>query len=397
MKFANKILLLFIGLFAVSCVDPYQLESNTFEEALVIEATLTNQLKYQEVKISKTFKLEETLPTIVTDAEVSISDDLGNTYGFTASNGLFVSNSPFQAVTGRNYKLRIVSGGKIYESSAEILSESQPIESVTTSEESKNGERGVQIKVNSVDPTGNSKYYRYSYEETYKVIAPYWSEYVAVIEQDAEYGMSIADEIFLVPHTYEARTCYSTAYSTDLYLTKTVGLSEDRVQDFPIRFIKVTDPIIQNRYSINVIQYVQSLAAYTFYETLAELSAAGENIFSQNQPGFFYGNISSVSNPSDKVIGFFEVSGVAEKRIFFNFEDVFPNDVLPPFLFDCEIIELDSTAFGPGNRQGATLRTALLNRKALYYTHAFPIYFVVRPECADCTTFSSNVIPSFWE
>lgn len=397
MKFANKILVLFLALLATSCVDPYQLETTNFEEALVIEATLTNQLKYQQVKITKTYKLEQSQPIIVTDADVEVSDDSGNSYAFSASNGIYISDEAFQAEPGRKYKLRINSGGKIYESSTEMLSVSQPIESITTSVESVNGQRGVQIKVNSFDPTGNSKYYRFSYDETYKVVVPFWSEYVASVQSDGVSGFSVTDTIKLTPRTYEARTCYSTQKSTALIVTKTVGLSEDRILDFPIRFIKANDPIIKNRYSINVTQYVQSLAAYTFYETLSELSAAGENIFSQNQPGFFYGNITSISNPSEKVIGFFEVSGVSEKRIFFDFEDVFPNDSPPPYLYDCEIYEYDSTAFGPGNNQGSTLRSFITSGKVLYFDHAMPIYYVVKPQCGDCTSFSSNVIPSFWE
>lgn len=397
MKLIHKIAFLFAVVIFASCVDPYQLETNTFEEALVIEATLTNELKQQQVKITKTFKLEETVPQIVTNATVSISDDNGNSYNFSSSNGVYLSNSPFQAEAGRAYKLRIESDGKIYESTSEVLAESLPIESVTTTIETNNGERGVQIKVNSYDPSGNSKYYRFDYEETYKVIAPLWSEFVATIEQDDAVGWSTGDLIILTPRTYEAKTCYSTVKSTNLNVTKTVGLSEDRVQDYPIRFISVTDPIIQNRYSIKVSQYVQSLAAYTFYETLAQLSEEGENIFSQNQPGFFYGNISSISNPSEKVIGFFEVSGVAEKRIFFNFNDVFPNDVLPPYFFDCNVIDFDSTAFGPANNAGGNLRGAIQGGTGLYYSSLFPIYSLVSPECGDCTTFSSNVIPPFWE
>lgn len=397
MKFINKIALLFVALILASCVDPYQLESNTYEEALVIEATLTNQLKQQQVKITKTYKLEETMPSIVTNASVSVIDDGGNVYSFSPSNGVYLSNEPFQAEAGRKYKLRIENGGKIYESTSEVLSQSLPIESVTTSVETKNGERGVQIKVNSFDASGNSKYYRFDYEETYQVIAPLWSENVATVVLDDTPGMSANDLIVLTPRTYEARTCYSTVKSTNLNGTSTVGLSEDRIQDFPIRFIKVTDPIIKHRYSINVTQYVQGLAAYTFYETLAQLSAAGENIFSQNQPGFFYGNITSISNPDEKVIGYFEVAGVSEKRIFFNFEDVFPNDNPPPYFYPCEIFEYNSTIFGPGDNQGANLRSAILSGSGIFYSSIFPMYSLVKPYCGDCTTFSSNVIPPFWE
>ena len=88
--------------------------------------------------------------------------------------------------------------------------------------------------------------------------------------------------------------------------------------------------MIRNRYSILVKQYVQSLAAHTYYETLKEISDNG-SILSQTQPGFFRGNISSVDNPREKVIGFFEVSSYSEKRIFFNFSDLFPKTPAPEY------------------------------------------------------------------
>src|SRR5690606_28802170 len=116
------------------------------------------------------------------------------------------------------------------------------------------------------------------------------------------------DYIQIHPRTTEARICYSTQSSDKIIVATTSNLSEDRIDAFPVRFISAKDPIITNRYSINVIQYVQSLEAYTFYRTLGQMAGTGGNILSQNQPGFFSGNLSSDSDPDEKVIGFFEVS-----------------------------------------------------------------------------------------
>ena len=51
------------------------------------------------------------------------------------------------------------------------------------------GDEGVAIIVNSYDASGNSKFYRHDYVETYKIIAPLWSPYdaVFVIEGINEY------------------------------------------------------------------------------------------------------------------------------------------------------------------------------------------------------------------
>lgn len=41
------------------CTETYPLLTNTYEEALVVEATITNELKNQEIKITKTSRLED--------------------------------------------------------------------------------------------------------------------------------------------------------------------------------------------------------------------------------------------------------------------------------------------------------------------------------------------------
>jgi hypothetical protein len=387
-----------VFLSVASCVDPYQMETNTFEEAIVVEASISNQLKKHTIKITKTYKLEETDPTIETGATVFVADDAGNSYDFSFQSGLYVSDVPFQAVAGRAYTLNITaSDGTTYQSSPETLTAETPIESVTANVETKDGQLGVQISVNSNDPTRASKYYRYEYEETYKVIAPFWSPFTASVILDDEQEWSGDDIIVLSPRTYEAKTCYTTNRSTELFLTTTVNLTEDHVVNFPMRFISVDDPIIQHRYSIKVTQYVQSLAAHTFYATLKELSTSGGNILDQNQPGFIYGNLHSVSNENQKVIGFFEVSAVDEQRIFFNFEDIFPNEQPPGYHYECEAYEFDSDNFGPGPNPGRTLRGFIIGGNYLYYIHYGALYYVVRAECGDCTVLSSNIIPEFWE
>jgi Domain of unknown function (DUF4249) len=316
-KNLNKIVVLvLVTFFAISCTEPYALQTNSFEEALVIEATLTNELKNQEIKISKTYKFEENGPTFETGATVSVTDDLGTEYLFEEQNGSYFSTVAFQAETGREYKLHITtSDGKTYSSTQQKLTTINQIESVVpTVITNTEGQRGVQIGVNNYDPTNTSKYYRYEYEETYKIIAPKWKPVNAVVlPNDGVVGHPF---IALFDRTSEERICYSTVKSNSLLFTTTTLQAEDRVSNFPVRFISNQNYIITNRYSILVKQYVQSLESYTFYKTLSEISGSG-SILSQNQPGFFYGNIRSDDNPTEKVIGFFDVASVSSKRIFF--------------------------------------------------------------------------------
>ena len=403
--------LLFIILFG--CTEPYLLETSNYEEALVIEATITNQLKKQQIKLTKTYRLEENGPQFVENATITIEDDLGNIYNFVEGDEIYESENPFQAIADRKYKLTIIADGKTYTSTQEVLTTENQIQSLEVSNKVIDGVRGAEIELKSFDPTNTSKYYRYEYEETYKIIAPKWIPFTAkIIAVPNPANPSIMlPEIVATPRTYEARVCYSTDKSKKTILFNTTNLSEDRV-NLKLRFIPVSNPIIKHRYSILAKQYVQSLESYTFYSTLKKLSE-NQSILSQNQPGFFSGNITCSTNPNEKVIGFFDVSSYSEKRMFFNFGDIFSVVDTPGYFYDCydeqDNMENKATAgrfrycFAvgfPSDCQADVAQFNLDQGLLLYYRqssiNAKSYVDLVPFPCGDCTTFSSNVVPPFW-
>lgn len=386
------LLLLILAGTVVGCTEQYALQTNTFEDALVVEATITNELKQQEIDISRTYRLEQNGPTFETGAEVFVTDNNGNRFDFVENDGKYVSSVAFAAESGKTYQLTIATTqGQTYQSTIETLSPINEMQNITVSAKVKNGQRGVAITANSFDPNNSSKYYRYEYEETYKIVTPKWDAFRAVVEDS-----SPNDTIVLVPRDdKEIRTCYKTDASSDIIQTTTVGLNEDRV-DFDLRFINDQNPIIAQRYSILVHQYVQSLEAYTFYKTMKDLSGSG-SILSQNQPGFFSGNISNTGNPSEKVIGFFEVASVSSERIFFNYADVFPGEQLETYFVDCtsKIYKFCFVAADPECR-GNQLLSIVRGEDLLYFDLQDLYYSMVLPPCGDCTTIASNIVPPFW-
>ncbi|QLC66421.1 DUF4249 domain-containing protein [Flavobacterium sp. LPB0248] len=404
-SFIYKISLLFLlVLVASSCTEQYVFQNNDFESALVVEGTITNELKNQTIRLSQVYQLEETGPKLEKGAHVFISDDQGNEYQFEEKDTIYSSITPFKAEPGRKYQLKIrTSVGKNYTSDEQVLTTETKIDNVTATVENVNGQRGVQINVNSFDPANSSKYYRYEYTETYKIIAPMWDNREAIIvDIPADPGNPIegtppspASEVIVVrPRNKETKTCFSTKKSNEIILNNTNSLSEDRVH-FPVRFISNQNYIITNRYTIFVKQYVQNLAAYTYYRTLKELSSSG-SILSPKQPGFFNGNMRSVENPTEKVIGFFEVSAVSSERIFFNYADLFPNEPLPPYYeTDCNIRDfLD--CIGDPPCAAIQLRSILKSRELVHFSSSSSSYALVKPACGDCTSFSSNIVPPFW-
>ncbi|SNR66289.1 DUF4249 domain-containing protein [Lutibacter flavus] len=387
--------ILIIGIFFNSCTEPFDIKSITFESALVVEATISNEFKHQEINLSRTFNLEEKGPSIESNAVVKIIDDLQNIYSFHETTlGKYVSNEEFSAVDNRSYQLKIITNeGKSYASQLTQLTNSSQIDKVSV-EKSEDG-NGVNIFVDSYNPDGNSRYYRFEYEETYKIVAPKWSMWDLVVISDVkpyEFDFVLRDE--------QKRICYNTIDSKGIILTETNNLVDDKITKFPVRYISRDNYLISHRYSMLLKQYVQSQEAFTFYKTLNDLSGS-ENLFSQNQPGFVSGNVFSEDNSNEKVIGFFEVSSVSTKRIFFNPRDLDLSIPLPtPYPTDCTLIapELDP-------RYGKSLFEYLDSESLKYFYDndgtAGPVipggpYVMVPVECGDCTKVGTNIAPEFW-
>lgn len=396
----NSILKVFFQLLLilsiVSCTEPYSLQTNSFESAIVIEAVLTNEFQFQEVKLSRTFRLEENESDLESGADVKIVGSDGSIHNFAETDGIYKSIAKFQALPDVFYELNVTTtNGNNYVSNVEKLTTNTPLTNIETAVVEKEGVKGVEILANSYDPLNSSNYYRFTYEETYKVIVPNWSNGQLIFN-------NFFDTVAVIPRNDpETRICYSTDKSKQIIIKSTKEEAEDRVANFPVRFIAQSDYIIMHRYSILVKQFVQSYDSYNFYKILKSF-ASSDNVLSQIQPGYVYGNIRCTNNPSAKVIGIFDVASVSEQRIFFNYEDIFPGEFPPPYFNECEIREFDSSCVGPfsspcGYQGYAGLKYFYDAGTYVFYEKVGDIYRMVSPLCGDCTSFSSNEIPVFWQ
>ena len=399
----NIISILLLTLFINSCVEPFEIQTETFESALVIEATITNEFKTQEIVLSRTFTFEEDGPSPETNATVKIVDDQQVQYNFQeTSPGAYISTTEFAAQPNRSYELSITtSNGRVYRSFTTATPPATQIEQLSVDRITNDDDvNGVAVFVDSYDPSGNSKYYRYEYEETFKIIAPRYSEFNIIVTNDVFPDCDVA--LVKKPADLEERTCYRTQISSEIIVTNTNNLSEDRVDNFQVRFIPRSSYIMSHRYSALVKQYVTSREAYIFYETLRDLSGSG-SLFSQSQPGFFSGNVFSEANPDEKVLGYFDVATVSTSRIFFNYNDFYAGQPLPPYIVDCSPIAPPILTNGMGD--ACPLISAI---KSGFYKYAGPNtdpdpvlgegdFDLVIKACGDCTELGSNVVPDFWE
>ena len=395
-----KWIFVFNFLMLVSCIEEFTPETVEFEDLLVVKATLTDELKYHEVELSRSFRFGEA-SGMVTGASVQIVDDTQNTYAYNeVETGKYVSINQFRAEADRLYTLQITTANNVtYSSSAEKLpSNTAQVTDVSFINAVNNEEEGINILVDSFDPMGNARYYRYEFEETQRIVAPFSGSQEIVIVSDVP-----PFKVENIPLTKERRTCYKTTISnSEIVQTETNGLSEDRVTQFPVKFIHKRDSVIRDRYSILVKQHVQSLGAYSYFKTLDEFNSS-ENVFSENQPGFIESNISSNRGVDGKVLGFFEINSVSSKRLFVSYEEAFPGENTLPYFSDC--VTSKPLLVDPNNPNVSPLidlvkagRVVYLFRNEDFFGNNIenPPYEVVNRECGDCTFYGSNVKPEFW-
>jgi hypothetical protein len=381
-----------------SCVKEIDFETETFESALVVEASLTNEEKKHEIKLSRSYRFEDDGPAPETNAIVKVVSANGDILFEETEAGKYVSMAAFRAMPNINYVLQIkTDDGRSYKSNKTNLTQSTQIDNLYAIRETNdNGVNGMSIYIDTFDPTGNSSYYRYEYDETYKIIAPKW------VDRDLEVVADVWPdcEVRFVPRP-DTRVCYNTISSIDNIQGSTAGLSEDRLTRFLVRKISSENYIISWRYSILIRQYVQSIEAYTYFETLSEYAGDG-SLFLQNQPGFISSNVESQSNAQEKVLGFFEVSSVSSKRIFFSYDDFYPNEPQPPYTVSCNELSFKIDLGHPDDLCGPLLGLIDSGDVLFYRENEIPSpnegpYYTVATECGDCTRLGITSVPDFWE
>lgn len=426
-----------------ACVEEIPIETDAQDvqkasRALVVEATLTDSVRTQAVVLSRVadftndsivaFDIEDPstylFPTeemserpvlYESGARVRVEDDAGQTVDFVEGEpGRYFSAVPFGATVGRSYRLHVVlSNGDQVSSDFETLSGSAALSNLQARRltDPVLGD-GIGFYVDSRSTSG-AAYLRYTFDETFKVIAPFWNPQDFRLSNYDPCADPVEYTLEVVNRPQEEQVCYRTQHSDAIVLASTEGLSGNEVRDFRVHFIPRSDFKIAHRYSILVKQHAENLGSYLFYDRLRNFSAQG-NVFSQVQPGTLEGNLQAEPGSDLLVIGYFSVSSAVQQRLFLNFEDYFPGEPEPPFVVPCFLrSSLESHAtrcpevpvMGGGTLCPLSVIELLDLGRIISYAGPYqdeieaicpgPHSYVPRV-CGDCTVLGSNVPPDFW-
>ncbi|WP_100341062.1 DUF4249 domain-containing protein [Mucilaginibacter auburnensis] len=355
-----------IGMLLCACKEKYvPVLKDVNPNYLVIDGFINTGGDSTIFKISRTFKVDsKAIVSPERNAVVTVESDGGLTVllpELPSKPGTYSVPSLVQDHT-KKYRLRVrTNNGKIYLSD---FVESKVAQPVSISYDVRHG--NLNMYANSTDPGGNSRYYKFAYEETWEYVAPFNSQYKVV-------NRAIVPRVYPQDDIYH---CYRYVKSGRIALASTLSLTEDKVADFTLEVIPETSEKIQRQYSIYVEQTVLTKAGFEFFETLRKNTEQVGSIF-DSQPSQLFGNIHCTTAPDETVIGFVSAGTVTKKRTVLLAKEL-PFSIKGVNLYGCTADIL----------QGQDIRDLITNPSSpeylpLYYDEQFNLYATQQP-CADC-------------
>ncbi|MEJ1240705.1 DUF4249 domain-containing protein [Chryseolinea sp. T2] len=305
-----RILLISAIVLMIGCLDPYYPEIESGEvDILVVDGGLDTSTGDASVTLSQGVALSEPDSFArVTHALVSIEDAQGTVYPLSDKGDGSYTTSGIPVFDDAGYRLHVVTPGD-FEYYSDVVSprSTPPIDSITWVTD----DNQLTIRVNAHDATGQTRYYRWSYDET-------WNYHSSTLSLYKVVGKSIVartpEEIYFY--------CWRTQSSSSIIINSTSRLREDIVSQFPLHYITAGSQKFQIKYSILVRQQAISEDEYHYLEQLKKTTESIGGLFDP-QPGQVTGNINRVKANAPIAVGYFSATNTVSKRIFIN------NETLP--------------------------------------------------------------------
>jgi hypothetical protein len=364
------------SLLFVACKIHYDPPVNSAKEHYLVVEGYINTNGLTNIKLSRTRMIShgDTADIInETAARVVIEDNQNNLYPLNET-GKGNYSAAYHLDSSYKYRLQIITAGdKKYVSDFVECKPSPPIDTINWS--FKNG--GVQLFANTHDPQNNTKFYRWKCLETWEFHSFYNS---SLIWDDTLQKV--------VPRNEQVHICWRSQNSSGIFLGNSSKLSQDVISEAPLNYIPFGDNRISVLYSILVTQYTLDSAGYNYWSAMKGNTENMGSIFAA-QPNQIKGNIHCTTDSSEIVIGYINAGTEQQQRIFINNSLMPSNWKQTP---DCYITDVPKDSilyYLAGVLRVIPIDTILTPGTRFAYTAAFI-------NCVDCTTYGSNVKPSFW-
>lgn len=190
--------------------------------------------------------------------------------------------------------------------------------------------------------------------------------------------------------------CFSRGESKEIYIGSTEKLSQNVISKERLHVIYSTDRRLSSLYCLNVSQTAMDKDAYKYWET-TKASVSGTGGLFAPMPSEIRGNISSVTYPQEKVLGYISVTTETVKKRYYYASEF---NMYKRNCFDEVYPKTEKDA--EGNEVKVWLQLYLSGRKPVRYEYKengdpikTQVYWTSEP-CVDCRVYSNSSRPSGW-
>lgn len=356
-----------------SCIDPFDPAVDAASKDYLVVDGFLNSRGVTVIKLSHTVALSATGdPPAETRAQVYIEDEQGTRFPLREAPAGTYTSAALTLNPARRHRLSFTTvTGRAYASDYTEVKVTPEIDGLSWAVVP----NGLELNVSTHDDTQNSRYYRWSVEETWLFRTPLVSE--------LEY---VGDT--LLPRRDDISACWGTDINSSIRLFNTTRLTQDVVASYPVQSLPPTSVKLGIRYSILVKQRAQTAEEYRYWEALRKNTEDLGTLFDP-LPSQLTGNVHDLADPAALVLGFVGAYSVTEKRLFVDRTEL-PGTwhAITGYEFcrepDSARYSFRALYFGP-NGQFVPLRRIGRN-----------LYAAGLKACADCRLRGTNVRPSFW-
>jgi len=348
---------------------------------LVVDGLLTSAPDSTYITLTRTRNISDSSPAPAeTHALVTIeSESAGTEVLLEIRPGIY--GSLLLPDSSKKYRLNIITAsGEKYQSDFVPFKITPAIDSLNWTEDSSQ----VAIRVSSYDPSGNTQYYRWAYEEAWKYHTYYQTNFNYINDTPVVRGRS--NLIYY---------CWSNSNSADIQVGSTSGLSQDLISNIVFHHVSKQTEKIFLEYSILAKQYALTKDQFEYWTNLKKTTEDLGTLFDA-QPAQSGGNIHCISNPSETVLGWVGASSITRKRLFITRQDLSSYGYSPYFL-PCQLSPELVQVINPNDKELARQYLETPNHLFTFLYEANGGYYIAPNFCADCREHGGTTTkPDFW-
>jgi hypothetical protein len=323
----------------MACVDPYEVKVPEGAQLLTIEGIISTGPGPHAITLTRSAtygSIFEGLIRPVSLATVVVRDNEGNVTFLTEgadAKGTYFTPANFSAKVGRSYTLQIQTAeGKVYTSTPERVAavpaiQSLNIKTVTIPTEGSNVVKsGIQLLVELKDPADENNFY-------------YWKNGPAVYILETRPDLFTPRPSPANPNrTPQPKDCcvqcfrYEASNNQSLFVVNddnfnglSTRIPASFIADDGIRFV--------NKFRVDLKQYSISQGAYRFLRLVKQQAE-----ISDPPPANLRGNMISLDNPDEVVLGYFMAGGETSRRIYIDKNDLTYKQGRAIIPDDCRVI-----------------------------------------------------------